>query len=55
MGELCLIDPRGSAHFYGLIAQMRTSHPDKSQLMFLAFDLLHLDSVDLRGLPAIRA
>ena len=23
---------------------MRTSHPDESKLMFLAFDLLHLDS-----------
>ena len=49
-GELCLIDPRGSAHFYRLMAQMRTSHPDESQLMFLAFDLLHQDGVDLRGL-----
>ena len=50
-GELCLIDPRGSAHFYRLMAQMRTSHPDESQLMFMAFDLLHQDGVDLRGLP----
>ena len=50
-GELCLIDPRGSPHFYRLMAQMRTSHPDESQLMFLAFDLLHQDGVDLRGLP----
>jgi ATP-dependent DNA ligase len=32
------------------MAQMRTSHPDESQLMFLAFDLLHQDGVDLRGL-----
>ena len=50
-GELCLIDPRDSAHFYRLMAQMRTSHPDESQLMLLAFDLLHQDGVDLRGLP----
>src|SRR4029453_4546154 len=50
-GELCLIDPRGSAHFYRLMAQMRTSSPDESQLMFLVFDLLHQDGVDLRGLP----
>ena len=50
-GELCLIDPRGSAHFYKLMAQMRTSHPDESQLMFLAFDLLYQDGVDLRALP----
>ena len=35
-GELVLIDPRGAAHFYRLMAQMRTSHPDESQLMFLS-------------------
>ena len=50
-GELVLIDPRGAAHFYRLMAQMRTSHPDESQLLFLTFDLLHQDGVDLRGLP----
>jgi len=49
-GELVLIDPRGAAHFYRLMAQMRTSHPDESRLMFLVFDLLHQDGVDLRGL-----
>jgi ATP dependent DNA ligase domain len=50
-GELVLIDPRGAAHFYRLLAQMRTDHPDESQLMFMAFDLLHQDGVDLLGLP----
>jgi len=50
-GELVLIDPRGAAHFYRLMAQMRTNHPDESQLVFIAFDLLHQDGVDLRGLP----
>ena len=50
-GEFVLIDPRGAAHFYRLMAQMRTSHPDESQLMFMAFDLLHQDGVDLRALP----
>ena len=50
-GELCLIDPRGAAHFYRLMTQMRTNSPDESQLMFLVFDLLHQDGVDLRGLP----
>jgi hypothetical protein len=50
-GELCLIDPRGFAHFYRLMAQMRASSPNESQLKFLAFDLLHQDGVDLRGLP----
>ena len=50
-GELVLINPRGGAHFYRLMREMRTSHPDEAQLMFLAFDLLHQDGVDLRGLP----
>ncbi len=50
-GELCLIDPSGGAHFYRLMHQMRTRWPDESQLMFLVFDLLHQDGVDLRGLP----
>src|SRR5262245_9243855 len=50
-GELVLIDPRGAAHFYRLMREMRTSHPDESQLMILAFDLLHQDGVDLRALP----
>src|SRR5580765_8038566 len=40
-GELVLIEPRGAAHFYRLMAQMRTSEPDESRLMFLVFDLLH--------------
>jgi hypothetical protein len=44
-GELCLIDPRGAAHFYRLMAQMRTSSPDESQLMFLVFDLLHQEAL----------
>jgi bifunctional non-homologous end joining protein LigD len=33
--------------------EMRTSRPDESQLMFLVFDLLHQDGVDLRGLPLL--
>jgi len=33
------------------MAQMRTKYPDEAQLMLLAFDLLHQDGVDLRGLP----
>jgi bifunctional non-homologous end joining protein LigD len=49
-GELCLIDPRGAAHFYRLMAQMRTSSPDESQLMFLVFDLLHQEALIWRGL-----
>jgi ATP dependent DNA ligase domain len=50
-GELVLINPRGGAHFYRLMREMRTSHPDEAQLMFLAFDLLHQHGVDLRSLP----
>ena len=50
-GELVLIDPRGFAHFYELMREMRTSHPDEAQLVFLVFDLLWQDGVDLRGLP----
>ena len=50
-GELVLIDPRGAAHFYRLMAEMRTNHPDESQLVFLVFDILHQDNVDLRALP----
>jgi bifunctional non-homologous end joining protein LigD len=50
-GELCLIGPGGAAHFYRLMREMRTNHPDEGQLMFLAFDLLHQDGVDLGGLP----
>src|SRR5262245_31838761 len=45
-GELCLIDPRGGAHFWRLMTEMRTRRPDKTALMFLAFDLLHQDGVD---------
>ena len=48
-GELCLIDPRGGANFYGLMHQMRTRWPEQELLVFLAFDLLHQDGVDLRG------
>ena len=50
-GKLVLIDPRGAAHFYRLMAEMRTSAPDESRLMFLVFDLLHQGDVDLLGLP----
>jgi ATP-dependent DNA ligase len=49
-GELCRIDPRGAAHFYRLMREMRTRSPDESQLMVLDFDLLHQDGVNLRSL-----
>jgi bifunctional non-homologous end joining protein LigD len=50
-GELVLIDPRGFAHFYKLMREMRTNHPDEAQMVFLVFDLLWQDGVDLRSLP----
>jgi bifunctional non-homologous end joining protein LigD len=50
-GELCLIDASGSARFYRLMREMRTRRPDEGQLMFLAFDQLDQDGVDLRSLP----
>jgi ATP-dependent DNA ligase len=43
--------PGGLRIFYRLMAQMRTSAPDESLLMFMAFDLLHQEGVDLRALP----
>jgi bifunctional non-homologous end joining protein LigD len=49
-GELCLIDARGRAQFYRLMHQMRTRWPEEGLLVFLAFDLLHQDGVDLRSL-----
>jgi ATP-dependent DNA ligase len=42
-GELCLIDFRSSAHFWRLMTQMRTRRPEESELMFLAFHILHQD------------
>ena len=50
-GELCLIDPSGGAHFYRLMHQMRRRGQTKGLLMFVVFDLLHEDGIDLRGLP----
>jgi ATP-dependent DNA ligase len=50
-GELVLIDPRGAAHFWRLMAEMRQRWPNECLLMFLAFDILHQDGVELRGLP----
>jgi len=42
---LCLIDARGAASFYRLMAEMRTRWPNEQQMMFLAFDLLHQDGL----------
>lgn len=50
-GELCLLDAGGAANFRKLMREMRTSSPDEAQLVFMVFDLLHQDGVDLAGLP----
>ena len=42
---------RGSWRVLRLLAEFTFGSPDESQLMFLVFDLLHQDGVDLRGLP----
>jgi ATP-dependent DNA ligase len=39
------------ANFYRLMTQMRTRWPEERLLVFLAFDLLHQDGVDLRSAP----
>jgi bifunctional non-homologous end joining protein LigD len=50
-GELCLIDATGQSNFRELHDQMRTRWPGEDDLVFMAFDLLHQDGVDLRHLP----
>ena len=50
-GELCYLDATGAANFRMLMVEMRSSSPDELPLMFLAFDLLHQNGVDLRQLP----
>src|SRR5258705_4469469 len=41
MASCVLIDARGGASFYRLMAEMRTRWPNDQQMMFFAFDLLH--------------
>ena len=47
-GEIVAIDPSGRPSFQAL--QHRAAHP-RHTIVFFAFDLLHLDGVDLTGLP----
>jgi bifunctional non-homologous end joining protein LigD len=47
-GEIVALDARGSPSFQAL--QHQGSHPDH-QIVFYAFDLLHLDGIDLTGQP----
>ena len=50
-GELCFIGGDAQADFHRLHREMRTRWPDEDQLVFIMFDLLHRDGVDLRHLP----
>ena len=50
-GELVFFDAKGQADFRQLHNQMRTRWPDEAALVFMVFDLLHQDGIDLRGLP----
>ena len=49
-GEAVVQDALGVSDFYALRAAM-TREPDR--VVFFAFDLLHLDGKDLRGLPLV--
>jgi bifunctional non-homologous end joining protein LigD len=48
-GELVFFDAKGRADFRQLHDQMRTRWLDETQLVFMTFDLLHENGVDLRG------
>jgi bifunctional non-homologous end joining protein LigD len=50
-GEIVALDAQGSPSFQTL--QHRGSHPGH-QIVFYAFDLLHLDGKDLTGEPLLR-
>ena len=49
-GELCLIDPRGAAHFTGSWPRC-AQIPGRVPANVLVFDILHQDNIDLRALP----
>jgi bifunctional non-homologous end joining protein LigD len=50
-GEIVALDAQGSPSFQAL--QHRGSHPGH-QIVFYAFDLLHLDRTDLTGQPLLK-
>ena len=47
-GEVVALDAQGRSHFQLLQNALKSSRPN---LHFYAFDLLHLDGIDLRGAP----
>jgi ATP-dependent DNA ligase len=48
-GELCAVRPDGMTSFSGLQAHTETA----ADLVYFAFDLLHLDGENLGGLPLL--
>ncbi|MEO8452577.1 MAG: non-homologous end-joining DNA ligase [Gemmatimonadota bacterium] len=48
-GEACALDSKGRSRFQYL--QPSFDHSDRHPLVYFAFDLLHLNGEDLRGLP----
>ena len=50
-GEIVALDAQGRPSFQAL--QHRGSHPGH-QIVFYAFDLLHLDGIDLTGQPLLK-
>ena len=50
-GELCLCDAEGRPDFKALMKAMRQSRVDEGRLSFHAFDLLHVNSTDLKPKP----
>ncbi len=50
-GELCFCDERGGPNFRALHHAMRKAKPAPERLVVFTFDLMHLNSADLRAKP----
>jgi ATP-dependent DNA ligase len=50
MGSCAIWDSAGAANFRKLMAEMHRRKSDEQGLMFMAFDVLHQDGIDLRQL-----
>jgi bifunctional non-homologous end joining protein LigD len=53
-GEICVVDAAGKPSFQALQNYLRDGESADGQLMYYAFDLLHLDGHNLTGLPLSR-
>ncbi len=51
-GEVVVLDAEGRSDFGALVGALEQGRPER--LLYYAFDLLHLDGHDLRGLPLTR-